>query len=163
MSAFAHTRVAQGLTHLLYVLVLRMHRVHAFPRYVHARSSVLGLFRAAGRILLDLSGLFCGEMVCLCEEEVVSEAEGLVLSGAASVGEIPVSGRCAYLFDGPLDLFGKHGVHGGHDLDRHVDEAFGEDEADVIRLRLECSRSEKSFEGAVEWRGGGGFFEGVGH
>ena len=39
--------------------------------------------------------------------------------------------RGTYVVEGPLDLVGEHAVHVGHDLDGHVDEPLGEDEADV--------------------------------
>ena len=38
-----------------------------------------------------------------------------------------------YVVEGPLNLVGEHAVHVGHDLDGHVDEPLGEDEADVVR------------------------------
>ena len=40
-----------------------------------------------------------------------------------------------YVIKGPLDLICEHPVHVRHDLHGHVYEAFGEDEADVIRRR----------------------------
>lgn len=33
---------------------------------------------------------------------------------------------------GPLNFFREHAVHWRHDLHGHVDEAFGEDERDVV-------------------------------
>ena len=43
--------------------------------------------------------------------------------------------RRTYVVKGPLDLVCEHTVHVRHDLDRHVDEALGEDEAKVVRGR----------------------------
>lgn len=99
--------------------------------------SLLRLLRLLARRLVCRGQRRCNLGVAFGQDEVVCEGIGLFFGKR------------------PLDFFEQHGVHWGDDFVGHVDEAFGEDEADLRGRR-------GGEEGGEGGDGGGGVAREVG-
>lgn len=69
-------------------------------------------------------------------------------------------GGCTHFFKGHLNLIVEHSIHHGLDLDGHIDQSLGEDEANMI-FRLQTGRTEEVLDGRMKVRVGRGFRQNI--